>query len=233
MHNKKSNEEVLVNPITAIRLFKNVFLDVGDLILRDRKYKVTREAWIGSMFLLAIKKQFNQEWYFRPETKDGSPDFYCYTFIYNVEKGGSIRPEIKLEVFEWRKEDGESDFFEALKKIKLGKIIDPNLTLVSYVRRGTILPPAIVLNEKLKKLKPKIKDIWYIGDVTPDSKIWRVTQIYPNTIAIDLDYDEILSSKEDHGFVYSYRGKSKGVEYEHAGEKVLLTPEFKFDEVYN
>lgn len=220
------SEEILVNPYTAIRLFAKTYLRIGDVMLKDRKYKVTREAWISAMFLLALKKDSDEDWYFKPETKAGSPDFYCYTFIYNQSRGGSIKPEMKLEVFEWRKEDSENDFLEALKKIKLNKIVDPQITLICYIRRTQHIPPAIVLNQQLKKIKPKVKDIWYLGDITPDSKIWRVTQIYPNTLAIDLDYDEILATREQHSFINVYRGKSDKMEYEPTGKKVNLTPEF-------
>lgn len=220
------NEEILVNPYTAIRLFAKTYLHFGDMVFRDRKYKITREAWICSMFLLALKKNSGEDWYFKPETKTGSPDFYCYTFIHDKSKKGSIRPELKLEVFEWRKEDGKNDFMEALKKIKLRKIVDPQLTLICYIRRNQKIPPAIELNKQLKELKPKVKDIWYLGDITPDSKTWRITQIYPNTLAIDLDYDEIITTKEEHSSIHAYRGKSEKMEYEPTGKKVLLTPEF-------
>lgn len=219
-------DEILINPYTAIRLFAKTYLSIGTTIFTDRKYKVTREAWISSMFLLALNKHLNQDWYFKPETHSGSPDFYCYTFIHNKLRGGSIKPEIKLEVFEYRKEENESDFIEVLKKIKLNKIVDPQLTLICYIRRNQKIPPAVELNEKLKEIKPRVKDIWYLGDITPDSKTWRVTQIYPNMLAIDLDYDEILSTKEEHSFIHSYRAKSNKLEYEHTGKKVRLTPEF-------
>lgn len=221
------NEEILINPYTAIRLFAKTFLNFGGVIFTERKYKVTREAWISSMFLLALKKHAGEEWYFKPDTDGGSPDFYCYTFIHDQSKRGSTKPEMKLEVFEWRKEDSENDFIEALKKIKLNKIVDTQLTLICYIRRNHNIPPAGVLNRQLKKIKPKVKDIWYLGDVTPDSKTWRVTQIYPNTLAFDLDYDEILTTKEEHSFIYAYRGKSDKVEYEPTGKRVRLTPEFK------
>ena len=179
------------------------------------------------MFLLGLKNHSGEEWFFKPEIKSGSPDFYCYTFIHNKKIGGSERPEIKLEVFEYRKEDNEGDFLEALKKIKLNKIVDPNLTLVCYIRRNQVVPPAVELNQKLKEINPKVKDIWYLGDVTPDAKTWRIIQLYPNTLAIDLDYDEVLSTKEQHSFIHPYRGRADKFEYEHTGKQVLLTPEFE------
>jgi hypothetical protein len=218
--------EILVNPYTAIRLFAKTYLSIGETLFTDRKYKITREAWIGSMFLLALKNQSDEEWYFKPETISGSPDFYCYTFLHDKSRGGSIKPEIKLEVFEWRKEEKEKDFIEALKRIKLDKIIDPQITIVCYIRRNEKIPPAIELNKRLKEIKPKVKDIWYLGDVTPDSKTWRITQIYPNTLAIDLDYDQALTIKEEHSFIHSFRGKSDKLEYEPTGKQVRLTPTF-------
>lgn len=219
-------EEILINPYTVIRLFARTYLSIGETLFTDRKYRVTREAWIASMFLLALKNQSDEEWFFKPETVSGSPDFYCYTFLHDKKRGGSIKPEIKLEVFEWRKEEIEKDFIEALKKIKLNKIVDPQLTIVCYIRRNEVISPAVGLNKILKKVGPKVKDIWYVGDVTPDSKIWRITQIFPNTLAIDIDYDQVLSTKEKHSFIHSYRGKSDKLEYESTGKQVRLTPTF-------
>jgi len=219
-------EEILVNPHTAIRLFAKTYLRIGDLVLKDRKYKVTREAWIASMFLIAISKHTKFDWWFTP-VSDGSPDFNCFSFTRSEKWNGNNKSLLKLEVFEWRKEDKEDDFFEALKKIKLNKIIDPQITIVCYVRRLAIIPPAVELNKKLKELNPRVKDIWFLGDVTSDSKMWRVTQIYPNTLAVDLDYDEILSTEVEHKFMHSYRGKSDEVKYEPTGKKVYLTPEFE------
>lgn len=221
-------KDILVNPYTAIRLFAKTYRYFGDIILKNKKYRVTREAWIASMFLIALKKYTNQEWYFKPEKRDGSPDFYCYTFILDKVKGGSIKPEMKLEVFEWRKEDNESDFLRALSRIKLDKIVDPNITIVCYIKRDAVVPSAVELNKQIKELNPKVRDIWYIGSIGLDSKNWRVTQIFPNTLAIDIDYDEILETKEEHSFITAYRGKSKKLEYEPTGKQVLLTPEFEF-----
>lgn len=229
---KPNIEDVLVNPYTAIRLFARTYKHFGEeLVFKDRRFKITREAWIASMFLLALKNHLNQDWYFRPETKDGSPDFYCYTFIEDKAKKGNIRPQIKLEVFEWRKEDTEEDFLEALKRIKLNKIIDPQITIICYVRRYSVMQ-SLELNEKLKGISPRVKDIWFLGDITPDSKMWRVSQIYPNILSIDMDYDEILATKEKHSFIHSYRGLSEKMEYEPTERKVHLTPEFelKFEE---
>lgn len=222
-----SIEEILVNPYTAIRLFAKTYLSVGNLLLADRKYKITREAWIASMFLIAIGKHTKLDWWLTPVLDSGSPDFNCYSFTRSAKWNGNNKSLLKLEVFEWRKEEDEEYFLEALKKIKLNKIIDPQITILCYVRRDTAIPPATELREKLKEINPRVKDIWFLGDITPDSKTWRVTQIYPNTLAVDLDYDEILSTEAEHKFIDSYRGKSDEVEYEPTNKQVRLTPEFE------
>ena len=181
-------EEILVNPYTAIRLFAKTYLGVGNLLLVDRKYKVTREAWIASMFLIAISKHTKLDWWLTPVLDSGSPDFNCYSFTRSEKWNGNNKSLLKLEVFEWRKEDSKADFLEALKKIKLNKIIDPQITIVCYVKRFAVIPPAVELREKLKEINPKVKDIWFLGDITADSRMWRVTQIYPNTLAVGVKY---------------------------------------------
>jgi len=232
--------EILINPLTAIRLFAEVCLSVGDDLLLNRKYKVTREAWIAAMFLLALEKEEKKDWWFTPVLdKSGSPDFNCFSFVRNEnikikEKSikGNEKHLIKLEVFEWRKEDPEDNFINALKKIKLDKIIDPEITILCYVRKNTVIPPVLLLIEKIKEISPKVKDIWYLGNIDPNSRFWRISQIYPSSNAIDLDYDEILlSPKEEHSFIHSYRGKSDKLEYEHTEKQILLTPEFELKEL--
>lgn len=221
-------DEILVNPQTSIRLFSRTYLAFGETVLEDRKYKVTREAWIASMYLLGISKVTNSDWWLTPVSdKSGSPDFNCYSFLRNASNKFTERSMIKLEVFEWRKEKKEADFLKALKKIKLDKIVDPQITIICYVRKDTVLPPAVDLNSQIKQISPKVKDIWYLGNTSIDGKMWRLTQIYPNTLAIDLDYDEILQTREEYSFLYGYKGKSDHVEYEPTEKQVLLTPEFE------
>jgi hypothetical protein len=222
------NDEILVNPYTAVRLFAKTYLAFGNQVLTNSKYKITREAWIASMFLIALGQESKLQWWLTPVLKSDSPDFNCYSFSRSNDNSFTNRSMLKLEVFEWRKERDEKDFLEALKKIKLRKIVDPEITIVCYIRRSGLIPPAIELNFKLKALKPCVKDIWYLGDVSGDATTWRVTQLYPNTSAIDMNYDQILQTKETHSLLHGYRGKSDKLEFEPTGKKVLLTPEFQF-----
>jgi len=220
------SEEILVSPYTAIRLFTKTYLAFGDVVLTNRKYKITREAWIASMFLIAISQDTKSGWWFTPVLREGSPDFNCYSFTRSNKGNFTNRSFLKLEVFEWRKEQNETDFLKAIEKIKLKKIIDPQITLVCYIKRNILIPPAVGLNSKIKEMNPRIKDIWYLGDISGDATTWRVTQVYPNVLDIDINYDRILKTKETYGFIRAYRGKSDKVEYEPTGKKVLLTPEF-------
>ncbi len=221
-------EEILVNPYTAIRLFARTYLAFGEAVLKDRKFKVTREAWTAAMYLLGISKNSGNDWWLTPVTDNsGSPDFYCYSFIRNRSDKYTIKERIKLEVFEWRKEEKADNFLDALKRIKLDKIVDREITLVCYIRRNSKVPPAVKLKEQIKKCSVRVKDVWYLGNIDPDGKMWRVTQLYPNNLAIDLDYDEILVTREKNSFLHAYKGKSDSVIYEHTGNQVLLTPEFE------
>ena len=51
-------------------------------------------------------------------------------------------------------------------------------------------------------------------------------QVFPEVLAIDIDYDEVLQTKEEHSFISAYRGKSEKIEFEPTGKQVLLSPEF-------
>lgn len=222
-------DNYLVNPYTVIRLFAKTYLSFGDKILKDRKYKVTREAWIASMFLIALSNDSGTQWWLTPVSdSSGSPDFNCYTLKISTKYKGAEKSRIKLEVFEWRKSDPSEEFISALQRIKLNKIIDPEITLLCYIKDDGLIPPATELNSRLKLINPNIKDIWYLGDVSLDAKIWRVTQIYPNLMAIDIDYDEILNTKEQHSFIHTYRASGEKIEFELTNQQVILTPEFEF-----
>ncbi len=226
----ENTENYLINPYIAIRLFAKTYLATGDKILKDRKYKVTREAWIASMFLIALQKHSKVDWWLTSVSdSSGSPDFNCFSLVMSKSKRGAEKQHIKLEVFEWRKSNHEEDLISALKKIKLNKIIDPEITILCYIKNGGSIPPATILNSQLKKINPKVKDIWYLGDVSLDAKIWRVTQIYPYLLAIDIDYEEILTKKVEHSFIQTYRASSNSIEFESSNQQVVLTPEFEME----
>ena len=98
--------------------------------------------------------------------------------------------------------------------------------------KNTTIPPVLSLIEEIKKISPKVKDIWYLGSIDSNSRFWRVSRIYPTPNTIDIDYDEILlCPKEKHSFIRSYRGKSDNLEYEHTEKQILLTPEFELKEL--
>ncbi len=220
--------DTLINPTAAIRLFAKCLVYFGDEVLTTRRFKTTREAWITSMYLLALSRITGCDWWLtHVKDKSGSPDFNCYTFVKNDVTNSIDKSSSKVEVFEWRETHAEKNFINAIKIIKLDKIVDPQLTLVCYIRRNTVLPSAVKLANELKKINPKVKDIWYLGDVSADARIWRVTKIFPNIDAIDLNYEKILSTKELVSFVQPYRSKSNKLEYEKTGRHTILTPEFE------
>lgn len=225
-------ENYLVNPYTAIKLFAKTYLAYGQIVLSGRKYKLTREAWIAAMFLIAVMNKYGSNWWLTPiSDESGSPDFNCFSLVMSDTKLGAEKQQMKLEVFEWRKSVPDEEFISALQRIKLNKIIDPSITLVCYIRDGGYISPATELNTKLKEIQPKVKDIWYLGDVSQDARIWRVTQVYPNLVAIDIDYDQILIKKEGYSFIHTYRGSSDQLIYEHTDQQLLLTPEFELQTV--
>lgn len=227
---RTNRDDIWVNPYTSIRLFARTYLSIKDDVFKKRDFKVTREGWITSMFLIALMKHSKRDWWLRPNPEDTSPDFFCSSFLRNETDQYTMRSEMKVDVFEWRKESTFETFFEALVKTKLEKVFDPKLTLVCYVRKNIVIPPVVELNEKIKSLKNlRIKDIWYLGDITSDSSIWRVAQMYPNPMAIDINYDEILQTKEPLSFVHSYRAKSDKFEYETTGKQVTLKPDYFFE----
>ncbi|MCX6784291.1 MAG: hypothetical protein NT141_04510 [candidate division WWE3 bacterium] len=226
-------ESILVNPYTAIRLFAKTYLAYGDTVLIDRRYKVTREAWIASMFLIALKKQTGNDWWLTPVLNSGSPDFECYSFYIESDYKFVVRSVIKLEVFEWRKASNGDDFVGSIKRIKLDKIIDPEITLLCYIRRNCTVQPAVELSKQMAELNPRVKDIWYLGDVSGDSTNWRVAKVYPDNLAADINYDDVLRTTEQYSFLGPHRGKSNKVEFEPTGKKILLTPEFKIVELPN
>lgn len=223
---RTNRDDIVVNPLTVIRLFNNTFLSVGEEIFKSAKYKVTREAWITSVFLFALGKHEHRDWWLKPNKLDVAPDFYCFT--YQVSNKYSAQYTRSVEVFEWRKESKFS-FIEALKN-KISKLVVPEMTVVCYIRKSGRLESIKSLSEKVKLLKPRLKDIWVVASLAPNEDNFMVAQIYPDPLRIDIAYDELTNQKEQVSFLHPYRGKSEKLIYEPLGKKILLTPDFQFIE---
>lgn len=224
---RTNREDIYIHSLTAIRLFNKTYISIGNQIFTDRNYKVTREAWIASMFLYGLSKREQREWFLRPNPKDEAPDFYSCSF---KKESFVIQETRSIEVFEWRKES-KNAFMDALNK-KIRNIYAKSITVVCYLRKSGKLDSVLKLSEKTSKINPRVMDVWCLAAVKPKEESFALFQLYPEPVRLsDVEYDSLLKEKEEVKFIYPYRRKSKELKFEPLGKKILLTPEFNFKEV--
>src|SRR3972149_9022017 len=100
---RTNRDDILVNPQTVIRLFARSYLVLKGDLLYKREYKVTREAWITSMYLLALQHyKKGRDWWLKPNPEDNSPDFFCSSFVRSEKDTHTVKLEMDIDVFEWR-----------------------------------------------------------------------------------------------------------------------------------
>lgn len=222
---RTNREDIYIHPKAAIRLFNDSYRAFGTQVLTSSRFKVSREAWITSVFLYTLGRAEGREWFLRPNPKDEAPDFYCCTFT--KETKGVVQYIREVEIFEWRKES-DNDFIKSLHERKIKRLVVPKITLVCYVRKPGPFGPIKSLSEQINGLKPKVMDIWILASTLPDESRYIVSQLYPHLAAFNFDYNEVLGEKEKVSFVRGFRaGKADDIEFQPFG-KVLLTPEFQF-----
>ncbi len=224
---RTNRDDIYVNPLTAIRLFNKTYISIREKIFSDKRYKVTREAWIASMFLFGLSKREQRDWFLRPNPRDETPDFYSCSF---KEESYVVRETRQLEVFEWRKESSEV-FLTALKR-KIKNLHAKSITVICYLRKAGNIGNVRELSEKVQKIKINVMDLWCLASVKPKESHFALFQIYPSPFRLnDTDYDLLLKEREKVSFVKPYRGKREDLKFEPLGKKVLLTPEFQFEEI--
>ncbi|MFH0943204.1 MAG: hypothetical protein V1810_03460 [Candidatus Beckwithbacteria bacterium] len=226
---KVKSDEILVNPCTAISLLERSAREAGlDTINTERFYERTREAWIASVFLLALRKIEGNPWWFKVNSeKHLAPDVFAYKFL-EFEPRKTRRLEKFIEVFRWVKNTKTTLIGEIEKK--LNKHYPSSFTLVCYVmRKGKIKLAKI--NSKLRKIRPNSSEIWILGTSKQNPRDVLVGRVWPELLTTKINIDDECAILTEPKFLVPYRGYKKDLMYEKLGKTALLKPNFDVEDL--
>lgn len=223
----KSN--IWVHPNAIIRLFDKSVKKLGkNELLNKRTYLVTRETWIGSVFLLGVRELTGRTWYLRVNPEQSAiEDLFACSFV-EVDKTRTQKELAPIQVFTHQK-SSIGGVFDAIKR-KLEETDLKNCFLVCYLMKNEriILKE---LNKKLQSISPQLAEIWIIGLVNPVDRIMRVFKAYPNILTTLIDLNKNYQTSEEKTFIYPFFGRRKGSLFEPLGKKIHLKPDFIFEEI--
>jgi len=228
MNNK--TDDMLVHPCTAIKLLERSVKDVGlNKIIRDRFYEKTREAWIASVFLLALRKIEGHPWWFKVNSdKHLAPDIYAYRFI-EYEPRKVERQKRLIEVFRWVKTAKTTLLEEIERKIK--KNYPSTFTLVCYVMKEEKVELQKIYTT-LKKINPNLFEIWIVGTSKEKLRNILVGRIWPEVFSTKINLEEsCIKTKDEPKILVPHRGYVKNSFYEKIGKVAILKPDFSLENI--
>lgn len=225
----RTNDNVWINPNSAVKLFtkyvtsKAQNIEELKLVIKERSFKPTVEAWIASMYLLAMDKLYPDVRHFLQHNPNDPPDFYGLDLF---NESGLIHGYIRdIEVFEYVPETTLTLSDEINKKIQ--KAYSRKTILVCHIRK-TLKETVGNLHEMVRSLNPR-NEVWIIGGRSDGDSPNLVAQIFPDMNAVTVDVDDVLHSDIQPAFIEGTMGKSTEMVFEPTGKSILLTPEFKME----
>ena len=225
-------DTILVNPNTVIHLMdKSAKLLGGNIMLINRKYSVTREAWISSVLLLGLNKITKKSWWLRVNPQQNAVEDLFGTAFEPIAESASIKKEISIQVFEIRPNSGT--IFSEIKK-KIDKHDLKGCSLVGYLMR-TEMVLWKELNMKLMRLSPNLNDIWLIGNT--GNRKFIIGEVYPHFgHPVEINLNDCYQIPNQRKFIQSIRvsateASKKGSLIVPLGKTVILKPDFSFEEI--
>src|SRR3989344_6223835 len=217
-------KEVWIDPVAVVQLFtKTALFRTGNNeelleLVKQRKYKITTEAWRAAMYLLALGEiNKNVKYFLRPNPKD-PPDFYGLDlFMVDDNLRGYVRD---IEVFQYPNES-ELTLTEEISK-KINKNYSKKTSLICQITRKNFKDTLGNINKELSTY-PKKYEVWIIGS-SGKNGIQIVAQVHPSLQLVYIDISEMMLRTPSPSFIQGYPGKSSGFIFENTGKKVTLTP---------
>lgn len=212
--NKKvriNRDDVFVSPIVFTELFDDTRKEVGDTIFTSRKYKVLREAWIASVFSVALSMGTSESmgtgkvWWLRPNPEDVAPDFFAFNTKPVPGKEYLEGINARWEVFEWGSKS-EYGFIEAVKR-KVGRLHDDKMSVIGYAAKENEALDFKALHDELKAQPPNVLEVWILAKIKELSNALVLTQVYPYAYARPVPTIIPAYFKEPYAFISKFRGK--------------------------
>jgi hypothetical protein len=225
---RTNRNDIRVHPNGILRLFDKSVEAIGaESMLTGRTYSVTREAWIGSVFLLGLKQLTGIIWWLKVNPIEASAEDVNAASYKQINKRKTEESTISIQVFTHRKTDNGS-VYDGIKR-KMQRVDLKGCILVCYLMKEERIRWR-ELNQQLKSLSPNASEIWIIGNV--GGRRYGVFQVYPFVgKPAYVNPDENYQEANEPTFIYPYRAFSKGNEFENLGKTILLKPDFSFEDM--
>jgi hypothetical protein len=207
-----NRNDVYASPIVFIELFDDTRKEVGEKeLLTSRKYKVLREAWIASIFSVALSMGTSENlgtgnvWWLRPNPEDVAPDFFAFNTKEIVGKDYKEGINARWEVFEWE-EHSKHTLIDAVKR-KVGRLHDDKLSVIGYLAKSNQDLNFKALHSALTEQKPDVLEVWLLAKIKEQNGALVLIQVYPYFYARRVPTTIPDYFKKPYGFVSKYRGK--------------------------
>lgn len=206
MKYKRANrEDIYISPVLLVDLFNGTRKEVGQEVFTSRKYKVLREAWIASMFSVALSSYQGGVWWLRPNKEDTAPDFYAFN-TKRAENGEYMEAvNTGFEVFEWGKMSQDSLLEAILKKIHNWRA--NKISVICYASKENQLLNFLNIYKELKNTKTGVLEIWILAKIK-EADAYFAVQVYPHFLPLPVPSKVPSYFKEPFSFVSKHRGKT-------------------------
>lgn len=220
--------DVFLSPAFAIKRFQGLREKHGNKkALSEVEFKPEREMWITGVFLLGIGDLTHKQYWLRPNNEDTTPDTYSISLLAS-DKGATAEMQ-NIEIFEYENHN-KNTLIEAITKKLDNKAYPDDYTLLCYIhdRGGEKLTP-IEIVKQVKKIKPKIAQIWILANVLNPltSNEHMLIQVYPEPIVYKFDYLEAIKKQNQVEMIHAkkdLRKMIKEVIFEPIGLHILKLP---------
>lgn len=226
---RTNRDDVLVHPNAIVRLFYKGVKRLGaEKMLKERAYSITREAWIGSVFLLGIRELTGTTWWLRVNKEESAAqDLFAHSYE-EIDKKRTKQNILSIQVSTHQKFD-HGNVFDGIKR-KLENVDLKGCILVCYLMRDELIKWSN-LNKQLLALSPTPSEIWIIGNV--GKLTYGIFKAYPNVCDTYINLNNNYQNPEEKTFLHPYphRAFRKGDLFEPLGKIIHLKPDFTFEDL--
>ena len=229
--------DIWIDPRTTIKLFSTHVIpnakDNEELLslVKLRKYRITAEAWVAAMYLMALREKHKDINYYLQQNPLDPPDFFGLgLYMENGIAKGYIK---NIEVFRYVNES-QLSLAEEIKK-KIDKSYGSDTVLVCHITRSGFKESIGEIGDSLKEFDSKY-EIWIVGGSSSDGNGDQlVAQVFPKIGQLfTFNIPDILKEKVEYPFVKRFPMtslvKSDSLVIEKLGKEVLLTESFELIE---
>ena len=184
----KYDQNVWFSSRFAIYNFWVIRDKVGESAKTSIKFQKEREAWILGVVLLGIKKLKGQLWWLKIPEVD-PPDLEAMSVLPDSGKDRNVQFHREIEVMEIT-DKSKGTIIESIASKLKNKYYIKETGLVVYLRKTMFIPDMQLLAMDISKLKPRVADIWLVGNTKLDTNDFIIFSILPEVEIIRFNLDD-------------------------------------------